>query len=66
MFCGKKVQEGEFKFIDVGLCIGVKVSFIGELYFFVNGMKFGFCVLDVFVDKDFYVVFDVYGIIKWV
>lgn len=66
MFCGKKVREGKLKLIDVGLWIGVKVSLIGELYFFVNGIKFGFCVFDVFVDRDFYVVVDVYGIIKWV
>ena len=63
-FCGKKAQEGELKPTDVGSRIGVKVSPTGELYFFVNGMKFGPCALDVPVDKDLYVAVDVYGTTK--
>lgn len=64
MFCGKKAQEGELKPTDVGSRIGVKVSPTGELYFFVNGMKFGPCALDVPVDKDLFVAVDVYGTTK--
>lgn len=64
MFCGTKAREGELKPTDVGSRIGVKVSPNGELYFFVNGMKFGPCALDVPVDKDLFVAVDVYGTTK--
>lgn len=64
VFCGKKAREGKLKPTDVGSRIGVKVSPTGELYFFVNGIKFGPCALDVPVDRDLYVAVDVYGTTK--
>ncbi|KAJ7374783.1 Neuralized-like protein 2 [Desmophyllum pertusum] len=64
VFCGRKAREGELRPTDVGSRIGVKVSFTGELYFFVNGMKFGPCAIDVPIDKDLFVAVDVYGTTK--
>ena len=64
VFCGKKAREMQLRPTDVGSRIGVKVSPSGELYFFVNGIKFGPCALDVPVDKDLYVAVDVYGTTK--
>jgi len=64
VFCGKRAREVPLKPTDVGSRIGVKVSLTGELYFYVNGMKFGPCALDVPVDQDLYVAVDVYGTTK--
>lgn len=63
IFCGRKARETKLKPTDVGSRIGVKVSAAGELYFYVNGMKFGPCAL-VPIDKDLYVAVDVYGTTK--
>lgn len=50
---------------DVGSRIGIHVSLNGELFFYVNGTKFGPCALEVPVDYGgVFAVVDLYGVTK--
>eukprot|EP00794_Sanderia_malayensis_P019083 gene19083-20999_t len=50
---------------DIGSRIGIHVSLKGELYFFVNGRRFGPCASDIPIDNDdVFAVVDLYGVTK--
>ncbi len=50
---------------DIGSRVGIQVSLKGELFFFINGKRYGPCASEVPVEcKDVYAVVDLYGVTK--
>lgn len=65
IFCGEKAMENATLLpTDVGSRIGMKVTHSGDLYFYVNGRKFGPCASDLPVDSNLYAAVDIYGTTK--
>lgn len=62
LYCGEKAASENLKPTDKGSRIGVRISSCGNLYFFINGKKFGPCATN--VPANSYAAVDVYGSTK--
>ncbi|EDO31830.1 predicted protein [Nematostella vectensis] len=65
IYCGEKAAtNSNIRPTDEGSRIGIRVSYAGNLYFYINGKKFGPCATDLPSDSELFVTLDVYGSTK--